>query len=217
VKIYGVPPSTFVRAVRLTCHEKGVAYELVTGAPGAAHLPAHPFGKIPIFQHKDTLLFESSAICRYIDRVFPGPALQPADALGAARCDMWISFVCDYFYKSHSLGVFLPRFGLRKLPEAEIQANLLTMRAHMAVADKQLAATPYLAGEQMTLADLFLAPIIFYVPEVPEAEKIAKDMPNLVRWAKSMGGRASIKATDPQFPPKTKAASARPAWGRSLR
>ena len=206
VKIYGVPPSNFVRAVRLTCHEKGVDYELVPGIPGSAHFPVHPFGKIPIFQHKDLVLFESQAICRYIDRVFPGPALQPSDPVSAARCDMWISFVCDYFYKSHSLGVFLPRFGLRKLPEADIQANLVTMRAHMAVADKQLAATPYLVGDQLTLADLFLLPIFFYVPEVPEAKAIAGDFPNLIRWARMIGPRPSVKATDPQFPPKAKAA-----------
>lgn len=206
VKIYGVPPSTFTRTVRLTCHEKGVEYELVPGGPGSAHFPAHPFGKIPIFQHKDFVLFETTAICRYIDRVFPGPALQPADAVGAARCDMWMSFAIDYFYKSHSLGVFLPRFGLRKSSEAEIQANFPIMRAHMAVAAKQLAQSQYLAGDQLTLADLFLVPIFFYVPEVPEAKKIAEEFPNLVRWAKLMGPRASVKATDPHFPPKAQAA-----------
>ena len=29
IKIHGVPPSTFTRAVRLACHEKGIDYELV--------------------------------------------------------------------------------------------------------------------------------------------------------------------------------------------
>lgn len=206
VKIYGVPPSTFVRTVRLVCHEKGVDYELIPGGPGSAHFPPHPFDRIPILQHKDLVLFETPAICRYIDGAFAGPALQPADAVAAARCDQWISFVCDYFYKSHVLGLFLPRFGIRKLPEAEIQANLPTVRAHMAVADKQLAATPFLAGEQISLADLFLLPIFFYVPEVPEAKAMAGDFPNIIRWARSLGARSSVKATDPKFPPKAKAA-----------
>ena len=34
IKIYGVPPSSFTRTVRLACHEKGVDYELVPMFPG---------------------------------------------------------------------------------------------------------------------------------------------------------------------------------------
>jgi glutathione S-transferase len=46
IKVYGVPPSTFTRAVLMGCHEKGVDYELVPTYPGTIGA-LNPFGKIP--------------------------------------------------------------------------------------------------------------------------------------------------------------------------
>jgi glutathione S-transferase len=61
IKIYGVPPSTFTRAVRLACHEKGIDYELIPTFPGTVE-PINPFRKIPAMSHGDLTIYESSAI-----------------------------------------------------------------------------------------------------------------------------------------------------------
>jgi glutathione S-transferase len=79
IKIYGVPPSTFTRAVRMGCHEKGIDYELVPTFPNTVG-SLNPFGKIPAMTHGELTLFESSAILRYLDQAFAGPKLWPADA-----------------------------------------------------------------------------------------------------------------------------------------
>ena len=45
IKIHGVPPSPFTRAVRLCCREKGIDYELVPTRPG--DVPGNPWARFP--------------------------------------------------------------------------------------------------------------------------------------------------------------------------
>ena len=37
------------------------------------HLALHPFDRVPILQHADFMLYETSAIVTYLDEVFPQP------------------------------------------------------------------------------------------------------------------------------------------------
>jgi hypothetical protein len=82
LKIHGLSPSTFTRTVRLACHEKGIAYEMIDAMPNTID-PLNPFRKIPAITHGDLTLYESIAILRYLERVFPGPKLWPDDAVAA--------------------------------------------------------------------------------------------------------------------------------------
>src|SRR5204863_4873998 len=81
--IYGADYSTYVRTVRLTFEEKPAEYRLehVHFLGGEAQRPSHlrrqPFGKVPAFEHDGLTLYETDAIIRYVDQVFPGRRLQP--------------------------------------------------------------------------------------------------------------------------------------------
>ncbi len=68
--------------------------------------------------------------------------------------------------------------------------------------DRQLGRTRYLAGDTMTAADLFLAPLLFYFPDIPELKAVADRAPNCARWARDMAGRPSVRATEPQQKPR---------------
>ncbi|HXW25654.1 MAG TPA: glutathione S-transferase N-terminal domain-containing protein, partial [Xanthobacteraceae bacterium] len=71
VEIIGMPQSTFVRVVRMTCEEKGIPYELTVARPHSPEINAvHPFGKVPGMRHGDVELCESKAIATYLDRSF---------------------------------------------------------------------------------------------------------------------------------------------------
>ena len=72
--IHGPDYSTYTRTVRLGLEEKGAAYELrpihiLGGESPAANL--QPFGKVPGFEHDAFFIYETSAITRYVDQVFP--------------------------------------------------------------------------------------------------------------------------------------------------
>jgi hypothetical protein len=76
------------------------------------HLALHPFDRVPIMQHGDFMLYETSAIAAYVDEVFDGPKLTPADPQKRARVNQWISAVNAYYYPyliyhvSHERNVF---------------------------------------------------------------------------------------------------------------
>jgi len=97
--IHGFPESSYVRTARMALEAKGVPYELQPIEFGSVdHLAMHPFGKMPYMTHGDVTLYETSAITRYVDENFEGPALQPVDVVGRARMSQWISAIIDYYY-----------------------------------------------------------------------------------------------------------------------
>jgi glutathione S-transferase len=198
LQIFGVPPSPFTRAARLACHEQGVDYELVPTPPGGT-APTNPLGKIPMMKHGDFTLFESQAIARYVDHSFDGPPLWPKDAKAAALCDQWLSAVCDSMVQTALAGVIAPRFGIIPGTEESIRIALKSSERVVGIFDKHLADHRFLAGDQLTAADLFLVPIIFYFPAIPELKALGESSPNCGRWAREMGARLSVQATDPQF------------------
>jgi glutathione S-transferase len=200
IEIYGVPPSSFTRTVRLACHEKGVDYELVPTMPSEMGL-LNPFGKIPAIRHGEVTLFESTAILRYLDRTFPGPKLWPQESQAAALCDQWVSAVCDSVMNS-ALRFLAHRFGFLPVPEAMATQYLEKARVVMPVFDRQLGQTRFLAGGEVSAADLFLLPIFLYFPAIPELAAIGQAMPNCARWAEEMVARPSVLATEPEMVPQ---------------
>ena len=113
--VYGAPYSVYVRAVRLTLEEKGIAYDLVPvdvlapGGPPTEHLTRQPFGKIPAFEHGGFRLYEAGAITRYIDEMFAGTRLQPPEARGRARMNQIISIFDNYVYRTLVWDIYVER------------------------------------------------------------------------------------------------------------
>jgi glutathione S-transferase len=196
IKIYGVPPSSFTRTVRLACHEKGIDHELVPTFPGQLGT-LNPFQKIPAIAHGDLTLYESTAILRYLDRTFPGPKLWPQDSRQAALCDQWVSAVNDSLVNS-ALRYLANHFGFLPVPQEMADKYLAKAREVVPVFDRQLGRSRYLVGESATAADLFLAPVAFYFPAIPGLKEIGEAAPNLGRWMRDMAARSSIKATEPE-------------------
>jgi glutathione S-transferase len=99
--IYGTDLSTYVRTARMAFEEKPAQYERVDVSviegevKQPAHLARNPFGTVPAFEHDGFKFYETSAIVRYIDQVFPGTKLTPDDAHDRARMNQIISIV-DY-------------------------------------------------------------------------------------------------------------------------
>ena len=200
LKVHGVPPSTFTRTVLLACHEKRIGYELVPVMPNDI-AAINPFRKIPAITHGDLVLYESTAILRYLDRTFPGPKLWPDDSRGIALCDQWISAICDSLVHA-ALRYMASRYGFLPAPAEMQQQYLDKTRELLPIFDRQLGKTRYLAGEAMTAADLFLAPLYFYFPDIPQLKAIADAAPNCARWAREMAARPSVLATEPADKPR---------------
>ena len=87
--IYGSPVSPFVRKVAGLCITKGVAYEVEpvnVFDPPQWFRDISPMKRIPVLRDRSVAeegvagtLPDSSAICAYIEKKHPAPALYPAD------------------------------------------------------------------------------------------------------------------------------------------
>jgi glutathione S-transferase len=200
--IYGFDASTYVRSVRMMCEEKGVAYGIVPLELGSTeHLRLHPFGKIPAVKHGDFVLYETAAIGRYVDAVFAGQSLQPADAKERAVMDRWLSAIPDYLYQVMIRELVWQRLVVPSrggsADEAMIAGAVPKMAAQLDILEAGLADKGYLAGADVSLADLVLLPILTYVKMTPEGGPEVAKRPKLSAWYARMAERPSYAATLP--------------------
>lgn len=203
--VYGAAYSVYVRAVRLVLAEKGVDYDLVEvdifadGGPPSEHIRRHPFARIPAFEHDGFQLYESAAISRYIDEVFPGPALQPAEPRPRARMNQILSILDNYAYRTLVWEIFVERVRKPQRGEPADEAAIARALPRAATCLHALAAlagpNAFLVDGRLSLADLHAAPIFVYFGMVPEGERMLADEPRLAAWWAAMAGRASLAAT----------------------
>ena len=203
VSIYGLPQSTYVRTTRMVCQEKGIDYDLVTMAPHSDELKAlNPLWRMPAFRHGDVTLFETIAITNYIDDVFPGPSLRPGNDIDRAKMTQWISAIVDYAYTNIVRQYLFPFYILPQdvTDQAALGAATEKVEATMKLFDDALAGRTYLASDQPTLADYFLAPIVYYCRRPPEASAALGRSANLQSWYGRMESRDSVRDTVPPPP-----------------
>jgi glutathione S-transferase len=191
-----------VRIVRLVLAEKGIAYELVPvdvfaegGAP-AWYGGHHPFGRIPAFEHDGFRLFETSAIGRYVDEAFDGPALQPKDARTRATMNQIIGLLDAYAYKSMVWDVAVERLEKEVPDEALIANGLRQAETVLSVLTALKAPGPWLLGEQLTLADLHAASIIAYFLKVTEGQKLLAAFADIRAWWDRIAARQAFAMTE---------------------
>jgi len=65
--------------------------------------------RVNVLQHGEFTLWETLAIVRYIDEVFDGPPLEPADPQSRGIMNQMISATMDYFYPAMVRNVILER------------------------------------------------------------------------------------------------------------
>jgi glutathione S-transferase len=204
--LHGYRYSVYNRIARLALAEKGVAYDRIEVNPFAPDVPAsylalHPFGRVPTLVHDGFALYETGAIIRYVDRAFPGPALQPTGPRALARMDQVIGIVDSYGYWPMVRQVFAPRvFRARTgqpVDEVEITRG-------MAASAKVLAALEALVGDRLaddlTLADLHLGAMMAYFTLAPEGAAALSRHTRLAAWWSRISARPSFAATDPGLP-----------------
>jgi len=202
LQIIGGPQSNYVRVVRIACAEKGVPYTLVPVMPHTPEVDAiHPFGKIPAMRHGEVTLFESRAILYYIDHAFPGAPLAPRDAVGGAQVEQWISAVNTtidpVLLRQYGVAYFFPGTPDGSPNRAAIDAVLPKLEPHFALLDRAVARSGYLVGDGLTLADMNLLPLLYYMSKLPESGEMLRAKPNLAGYVERLLARKTIAETIP--------------------
>ena len=204
VTVYGDARSSYVRTVRMALSEKGVAYSHEPVAPHSEKVVAIcPFGRVPAFRDGEFTLYETTAIVRYIDECFDGPALVAGSPWARARMEQYVSLInChgyDAMIRRYVLQYVFPKGANGDPDRAVIEKAVPDIKAQLEVLDQAYGARNVLVGETVTLADLLLAPIIFYLQQFAEGKTLLAAAPNVARAHAAMAERESFKATAPKL------------------
>jgi glutathione S-transferase len=188
----------------MALEEKGADYRLAAASPATLrtpeHLGRHPFGRVPVLQHGDFLLYEAQAILRYADRVLPGPRLTPTYPQAAARMDQLMNINDWYLFQGVANVIAFQRVvGPRLMgltpDEALIAAAMPKGDAVFGELARLLGDQPYFAGDALSLADLLLAPQLDFMRDTPEWATLTGGRENLQTWLDRMQQRPSMQAT----------------------
>jgi glutathione S-transferase len=205
LEIIGIPQSNFVWSARIACGEKGVPH---VNVPAPPHTPAvsdiHPLGQVPVMRHGAVSLFESRAICTYIDLAFEGPPLMPHEPLERAKAEQALSLVHaaldPVLIRRYLFAYMFPASEDGQPNRAAISAVMPAVERHLAIAER-LASGDLRSAGGFSLTDAFLTPILFYLKRTPEAGRIIDGSTVLSGYLERQMTRPSVRNTAPPPPP----------------
>ncbi|KAG6825609.1 hypothetical protein H0H93_000478, partial [Arthromyces matolae] len=163
--LYGSPISTCSKRVATVLHEKQVPFEFIAVdlSKGEHKSPAF-IEKQPFGQDDDGfIVYESRAMCRYIAAKYAnkGTKLLPTEPKAYALFEQAASVEQSNFDAFASAAVYenvFKKFHGEAPNPATFEALIKKLDAKLDVYDKILGKQKYLAGDELTLADLFHIP-----------------------------------------------------------
>jgi len=200
MKLHTTSSSPNGRRVAIFLAEKGVEIPLVEvdlrGGEnlGESFRARNPFGRVPVLELDDgTCIAESVAISRYIECLYPRPALFGTTAHSQATIEMWnrraeLNLMMPVAHAFRNLtGIFKDREAV--VPEwGRVSEEVAA--ATLPLFDAQLAKTEYLAGAHFSVADITLAITIDFARATKR--NLPFDLPNVSRWFDSVSSRPSF-------------------------
>jgi glutathione S-transferase len=162
LKIWGRRDGSNVIKVMWCVGELGLAHERIDwggkfgGNDDPAYRAMNPMGRLPTLQQDDGFtLWESGAIVRYLCAQHSPGAMCPEGHRARAQAEKWMDWSSLYLAKFNS--VYLAQFFQRPAGEHDmkaIEAAVAETRPLYDILDAQLARSPYLSGETLTMADI---------------------------------------------------------------
>lgn len=211
VIIHGVASSTYCRSARMFCVEVGIDHELrpIRGSSPSEvlatlkspdHRILHPFGRMPALEDDGIVVFETSAVGRYIAAKYGDGRLVPSDMREAARMEQWISAANCYIIPD-TVGRFISQYVFRDQPDMDaVNEAKPILRSHFEILDQAIEGRATIAGDGVTIADILIAPVLHVVGGLPGGMDLFGGLANLGRWWDAISSRRSFAETDPQRP-----------------
>jgi len=197
IKLYGFPMSNYFNVVKATLLEKGLPFDVVLTRPSqeADYLAKSPVGKVPCIETEHGFLSETQTVLEYLEEVAPEPRLLPSDAFARAKVrellhglELYVELPARTCYPQAFFDTKVGE-GVKAHARQELQKGVRALR--------QLASfSPYIAGPELTLADLF------GVYSLPIADRVARsvldwdllgDLPGAREWTKTMYARPAMQ------------------------
>lgn len=146
----------YVQRAAIVLAEKGIEFERVyidlANKPDW-FLSISPLGKTPVLLIGQQAIFESSAICEYLDDVFK-PGLHPDDPITRARHRGWMEF------GSAILNVIGSYYNAKDAHQLNHQAELIQQKFEQLEAE--IGDGPFFSGQRFSMVDAVFAPVFRY-------------------------------------------------------
>ena len=180
LKLWGRVSSANVQKVLWVLDELGLAYSReeaglqFTANKTPDYLLKNPNGRVPLLEDGAFRLWESNAICRYLcnrslaskdqaERASTvASRLYPENSQSRGLVDQWLDWTLwgitapmVIVFQQH-VRISEEKRDKQKLAEAEQQSNEL-----LEIINQQLLRSPFLVGDELTLADVVLAPTVY--------------------------------------------------------
>ena len=200
IKLYGLKASNYCAMVKAFLLEKGFDFEEVYIEPSFSEpfLDLSPMGKVPFIEVDEGYLSETTAIMGFLESCIPELPMTNEDAFRRAQMAQLIKVVELYIAVEYVRLVGHVYFG-RELDWAIADDARPTMVKGLAAMQRLCCFSPYLLGEEVTMADFFA----YYVfkAAVPVAQKvwgwnIVDEVDGLADWLQLMSERPLVKQVD---------------------
>jgi glutathione S-transferase len=169
--LYMHPLSSFCQKALIALYENETPFtphhvDLMDEAQSAAFKTMWPVGKFPVLRDEAAkrTIPESTTIIEYLAQRYPGPSkLIPDDTEAAFEVR-----ARDRFYDFHVHVVMQKIIGDRLRPEGQrdktgVDNARSALHTALGIAEKDMAARTWAAGEAFSMADCAAAPTLFYV------------------------------------------------------
>ncbi len=197
LKIIGRKTSSNVMKVLWACVELELDFERedLGGPFGGNDSPEYqslnPNGRVPTIVEDDFVLWESNSIVRYLAHEHGLGTLWPTDARTRARAERWMDWQLSVLSPA-----LVPVFwGLVRTPESERDMAAIGqardgLAGAMAILDRYLGETEFVAGPDFTMGDIPVGIGAFRWFALPIERE---DYPNLNRCYDALTGRAGYR------------------------
>ncbi|MGF6111274.1 glutathione S-transferase [Pseudomonas sp. ADAK2] len=181
IKLYNFPRSGHAHRAELMLSLLQLPTELILVdlAKGEHKQPKflaiNPFGQVPVLDDQGVILADSNAILVYLAQKYGNGRWLPADPVGAAKVQRWLSVAAGQIAFGPARARLITVFG------APYNAEEAIARAHdlLKVIDQELANAEYLVGNEPTIADVAA---YSYIAHAPEGNVSLADYANVRAW-----------------------------------
>lgn len=178
----------FVQRSVIVLEEKGIDYDITfidLKEPPDWFKAISPFGKVPLLQVDDTVLFESAVIMEYLDEINP-PSLHPTDPLRKAQNRAWFEFASSLFSCQYNMMVAQEQSACENAEQE--------LRDKLALVEKQVIG-PWFNGAEFNLVDVAFAPLFMRIAQIErwKPQGFLDAFPKVKHWSSQLLARPSIQ------------------------
>lgn len=154
-------------------------------------LKLNPHGRVPVLVDGETVVWESTAIVRYLAAEYCADTLWRLNPRQRAEVDKWMDWAQSRLYPASNRLFWLSvRTPVADQDESTISATVEDLNALMLKLEEQLKGRNYLAGDALSLADIVAGATLYRYFENPAAKP---EMLNVRGWYERLKDRPAYQ------------------------